>query len=822
MSVSNLYPDSFQDAQYIGNVLQSDRAAISVAGMLDDGFRRGTFSTDVVDWYLFQVRFDSIQQPGGNTAELTFDLDYADGMARPDLSFAIYQADFIRTTNLSGLETQPGQLLYHSLNGGGPDDHPAPLQGSDLEDLSRGSVGALDPFIGPISLPEGYYLLHVVSNAVVELERLQYTQKLPPNPYNRFEPVEAIARIAEDRINEPITEDGQGTTFSPPQVPVLLDPRSAPVPYTLGDVELFVSTSNSIRSVDPFTGRAEVNYGSLTGIDGAAGTLPIIGDFAFRDNPLFDPYNTDPNAARTQRLMAFAQDLGQGLAPADATVGAYLFLDLAEETAAERQGSPLPAGGLAVRGVGDQGALTDDTIETWGPDPDSEDPTMPEPILIDEGVFYDAIAFNPGSNDFSEGYAIGRRTMAGVNNILVKFDAVTGQAISATLDVQDEAERLPVPNPIPQPPPAVPVRQPNAGFDIVEQGVLDTTFPDGSDGGDITGIAFLGGRLYGVSDEGGLYNISGFSGAGARARYVATINAPSDDPNAEPEPIAFTGLAAGPADVEDGLYSDLLFGIDRRGTLYAFNGDGELQPIFADGELSVSTGVSGATGLDFGGLDENLWHVTQTRASDPGHGRLFPSPQGGGASFYFGEDLNPGGGAARRYDFLGGAHGSVTSNEFSLAGYDDSHDPYLYFTYFLTTEEAFNDPLNPTARDTVRVFVADDSREDLRGQWHLVASNQPGETGVGALDVDRQDDILINVQPLWDNSWQDVPFVIADPNDPNSVPPGRNGAGIPSRTPMTIPSVRSIRREPPGLALKLGLAIHWKSRREYGDRLEFH
>src|SRR5690606_37681638 len=104
------------------------------------------------------------------------------------------------------------------------------------------------------------------------------------------------------------------------------------------------------------------------------------------------------------------------------------------------------------------------------------------------------------------------------------------------------------------------------------------------------------GRLYGVSDEGGLYNITGFAGQGARAQYITTINVPNDDPNAEPEPITFTGLAAGPQDVEGGLYSDLLFGIDRRGNLYAFNAQGELQPIFVDGALSVSTGVSGATG----------------------------------------------------------------------------------------------------------------------------------------------------------------------------------------------------------------------------------
>jgi hypothetical protein len=632
-----------------------------------------------------------------------------------------------------------------------------------LDDLSRGSVGSQDPYFGPVSLAEGFYLLQIVNPEVVQLERLQYTDELAPNPYARFEPVDSIHRIAEDRINEPITEDGQGTTFSPPQVPLLLDPRNAPVPFTLGDVELFVSSANALFSVDPFTGSREVSLGTLAGMDATAGIAPVIGDFALRDNPLFNPASDDPNAARGQRLMAFAHDLGLGEVPNDGNVGGYLWLDITEETQAERAGSTLPGGSVAAKGVGENGALTDDGVITWGPDPDSEDPAVPDLIVINEGVFYDAIVFNAATPDIREGYAIGRRS-TGVSNILVRFDAVTGLVLSASGEEQPEEDRIPVPNPMPTPPPpALPGRVPNAGFHIVEQGVLNTE-QGGGPGGDITGLAFRGSTLYGVSDAGGLYRILGYGGEGAQARYVTTVFEPSDDPEAEPVPIRFAGLTLGPQDVENGAYADLLFGIDNRGTLYAFNTDGELQPIFANGALSVRTGVSGATGLDFGTLDENLWHVTDTRGNDPGHGRLFPTPVGGGASFYFGEDVNAGGGDPRFYDFLGGARGSIATEEFNLSGYDDSHEPYVYFTYFLTTEQAFTDPLNPTPRDTFRVFVADDARDDGRGQWHLLASNQPAEVGPGALDVNPDDDILINVQPLWDNTFQDVPFVTGGRN----------------------------------------------------------
>ena len=54
------------------------------------------------------------------------------------------------------------------------------------------------------------------------------------------------------------------------------------------------------------------------------------------------------------------------------------------------------------------------------------------------------------------------------------------------------------------------------------------------------------------------------------------------------------------------------------------------------------------------------------------------------------------------------------------------HDPYVYFTYFSTTEEAFNDPLNPTARDSFRVFVADEAARTCEdsGTW-LPRTNPP-------------------------------------------------------------------------------------------------
>ena len=56
---------------------------------------------------------------------------------------------------------QPGMLVYSSQDGRVADDMPAPFAGDNLDDLSRGSVAPFDPFLGPISLTAGEYLLLV-------------------------------------------------------------------------------------------------------------------------------------------------------------------------------------------------------------------------------------------------------------------------------------------------------------------------------------------------------------------------------------------------------------------------------------------------------------------------------------------------------------------------------------------------------------------------------------------------------------------------------------------------------------------------------------
>ncbi|MCA9188858.1 MAG: pre-peptidase C-terminal domain-containing protein [Planctomycetales bacterium] len=269
-------------------------------------------------------------------------------------------------------------------------------------------------------------------------------------------------------------------------------------------------------------------------------------------------------------------------------------------------------------------------------------------------------------------------------------------------------------------------------------------------GGRITGVTQLAdGRVFAVSDEGGLYQINGDNESGVTGAYV--------DSAIELLGIRFTGLDAGPANVEDEAYAGMLFGIDRAGDLWAFDTAGFLQPVFMGGETSISTGLAGVEGIAFSTLDRNLWYETipgddtLEREEDLGHGVDVPFTGSreqavGDGSLHFGL------GEGMTYDFPGGARGTIISNSFSLEGYSPSDQPYLYFNYFLTGQdtEAGDDP---EIFDSFRVYVSDDSVEGERGVWHLVATNND-------VIVDTTDDFIPNDEYDDPNPLDSIDFPV--------------------------------------------------------------
>lgn len=183
-----------QRPQELGNLLASDQATLSVAGALSN-------SSDV-DFYRFDVTYEAISNPSAHHASMVFDLDYADGLSRPNTTLTVFDSS--------------GRPILIGRDSNIAEDRPAPvvnpLDQSGMYDLSRGTVGELDPFIGTVEMPQGTYYVAVTSDRSLPDELLN-------NPLVRLEPINSVLRIAEDRIGS-----DRYATARAPVVPVLLDP----------------------------------------------------------------------------------------------------------------------------------------------------------------------------------------------------------------------------------------------------------------------------------------------------------------------------------------------------------------------------------------------------------------------------------------------------------------------------------------------------------------------------------------------------------------------------------------------------------------------
>ncbi|MFO0913884.1 MAG: NF038122 family metalloprotease [Pirellulales bacterium] len=868
--ISRVFQDvDFAGPQKVGNVLSTNHGTISISGQLE--------APGDVDMYLFEVRFDNTQQIPNVTppsfADIIIDMDYADGLAGPDTAVSIFKATVpdAASQNVSRADVTIGELVYSSLQGADRDDLPAPLDGASKSDLTRGSASTGDPFLGPVRMAEGYYILAVNANS----DRLgnaqaQFETDNPLNPFLRVAPSESLIRIVDTTFDVP--------PVIAPIVPDFLGEESV-VPYHLGDMTLFVTrrggtTGSTIMTVDAFTGPQETRVGDITlTVDDPFATttgdprLLDIGDLVMRDDGVL---------------------FGLTLGDTDATAGNLLKISPADATAT---------------GVGDQGTLQDDLIETYDPD-DPAAPTAANRSNNGEGfgVNFEAMTILSSldlNNREYQIFAIGNRktdTGPAINNILYQFDGTEGATVSGNA----------IPNGANEIRQDVDIVQPKTAWtQIVERGVL--AMPVGTPGGIITGIAMTGpslkitdpakwtdgttlslitatrrvtleidsnGRLsrptaipveidgtetatelaalivdalrnenlgiaasnadtisfasnvivsdrpaegntftdqqmLAVTDKGGLYIVKDYNSATATLEYVTTSTALRG--------LAFSGMTAAPAGLEQGRYIGTFFATDATGNIHAFDATGALRRIFYDGTSKISTGLRGLNGLAFSTLDRNLWHITDLRANDAGHGPIAPvysSPENdftsteqqikdlvddgiisqdladlaqdlgapcanttrrdstcfGGSSFYFGDEGVNGSADRQNFDYPGGAHGTLISQSFDLSQYSADDAPVMYFNYYLAAEEPdlFFDPnqgLVRPMRDALRVFVSDESGEEGKGVWHLVASSDEQDAeGDFALsqygytfDANPDDKYELDVQQLFYNTYQDVP-----------------------------------------------------------------
>ncbi len=92
-----------------------------------------------VDWYEFQLSSYDFTETG--TVDVIFDIDYADGLGRPNTAISVYREGG------QGFGVDAPQLIYYGESSNLVGD-----QTMLSSELSGGSYGVNDPYIGPVSI----------------------------------------------------------------------------------------------------------------------------------------------------------------------------------------------------------------------------------------------------------------------------------------------------------------------------------------------------------------------------------------------------------------------------------------------------------------------------------------------------------------------------------------------------------------------------------------------------------------------------------------------------------------------------------------------
>jgi VCBS repeat-containing protein len=715
-------------AQNIGNVASNDRGAISIAGRL---------AADAdIDYYTFSVSRDSIQTVSTTASShisVIIDLDYADGQGRANTQISVFDST--------------GRLVLIADDSNIHDDQPAATKGSDVTDLTRGSQGTRDAYIGPIELPAGTYTMAISNKAFTPTAMRQFTDVAGAAGV-RVEPIDSIRRILEERFDSQtatLFEPLGPTTAEPPEQPLLIDDAltaqalESAVPFNLSDVNMFTVVGRNVNNVNPLTGSLEWTWSTN-------GTSAV--NFGGNNNAL-----TDIAVTPGGQGISFQQSTGT---LTDANSGTFVSLDL---------------------GNGTVGTATSGLITTTTRQVPNSNPATFEVIQVPNnggnngvGMVFNSMTFSslfptdlgggaaaasfwgvasrnqPGGFQPIIGIVNGTPTAVGIGqpvvdkNILYRlnsYDGTVGGARDPGNTNLNAAQRGW----------GAGTGTMAHGFFVQTAGTVDIN--NNVVGyvpaiGTVSGLASVGTRLYAVTGSGELMGLT----PGANARHVFSdtytiINDPETN-----QPIAFTSLTAGPRSlVENGInYSQLLFGVSTTGRLYAFNTNGVLQNIFPRGRSFVdgTTGLAGATGIYFSSADSNLFHRSFFNETETGHGRLTSfnnsslAQTGRNASVRFGyadpttNVLAQYGEAAGIYrvpglyntfSSPGGAKGAMESALLDLRDYSPDDQPYLYFNYRLDTEDrnsAIGDG-NNAALDTFRVYGrAEDGKEIL-----LATNNNP-------------------------------------------------------------------------------------------------
>ncbi|MBX3420875.1 MAG: tandem-95 repeat protein [Pirellulaceae bacterium] len=694
----------------LGNIANSDRASITVAGSI------GT--ANEIRSFTFSVGRDSIQvinpEDGTDHISVVFDIDYANGFGRPGTKLWVFNS--------------AGQLVYIGNSSNIADDQSAPARSSDLTDLTRGSGGRRDAYIGPVELPAGDYVVLVTNESQIAAPLLQFYDTSATSLV-QVEPLSSIRRISVDRFGGP----SGATSSGPLQVSFNPDIDGNRVEWTLADVTAFVVTDSAsglnsiLHFANAFTGAKVADVSQF----------PRVHDVAL---------------APTGQLVGFA--VPPPTLATDENAGIFMQID----TVGQLNSSTVPANAFTSPGTsGIETFTTQQSAFFPAPPAFAVQPRDQVADLINnpvgDGIVFEALTFYTNNSDQTLMFAVGSRgnnqssfntasvdllsgNVVGIGpastftrNIVYRINPEDGSVINA--DGRADREGVQRVNGVTG---ADANAFSHAGTNKIEFGRFVST-------GTITGLAEIGGILYAVSNQGELFaaTTDGDRSFGSVAAPITVIVDPQFGP------VSFTGLTRGPSE----LHQDMLFGTTANGRVYAFNTAGQFLPVFAGASFRTqTTGPNGlgaaVNGIDFSTLSRNLWHVSDLEADSPGHGRTIPPDNSqpeiisGGDALYFGINNS--------YDMPGGAHGAILSNPIDLRSYSSDDLPMLYFNYLLDTEGQNSDlNQNERMRDAFRVYGAGED-----GQWILLATNNtPADGGANRLgSTDELDnDINLNRDP---------------------------------------------------------------------------
>ncbi len=306
--------NTFATAQDLGNILQTDRKTISVAGNLTSG--------SDVDWYSFNISYQSLISPLAKYLSTIFDVDYADGIGRPDLSMYLFNSN--------------GNLIQFGENSNILDDRSSSIAGAGNSDLGRGTSGSLDPFIGSVELQAGRYFLAVSgSSQIPTVLANRLNRATGPGTTNdsgvRIQPINSGRYIVEDHVG-----DANSAVAKGPITPSFL-PNSSRVEYSLGDVPLYLNRAPIAGSTDlyianSFTGQVS-NFARPNTTSATTSNNEDIRDIAIRSNGDLRAYRALANVGNANpdlHVQYLLIDPGTGVATATGFPG--LFTQLADTT----------------------------------------------------------------------------------------------------------------------------------------------------------------------------------------------------------------------------------------------------------------------------------------------------------------------------------------------------------------------------------------------------------------------------------------------------------------------------------------------------------